>query len=100
MAEGSQNRRMAASRGRQIEVSGDIQTRPAFKRHLLDSVAGTLDDAGHTRIERILLERSAEYLPDGVDHRFLPIRDLLARGNCTNHLLASIACLVGNADQV
>src|SRR6185436_396356 len=56
MAERSQNRRMAASRGRQVEVSGDVQARPAFKRHLLDSIAWTLDDAGHARIERILLE--------------------------------------------
>jgi hypothetical protein len=91
---------MASGRGRHVEVRGDVESRPALERQLLDAIAGPLDDARHARVERISLERSAEHPPDFLDHRFLPVQDFLPLGNRIDRLLASITRVVRDADQV
>src|SRR5712691_13434516 len=91
---------MASGRRRYIEARSDVESRPALERHLLYAIAWTLDDARHARIEGIALERAPEHPPDVVDHRFLSVHDFLPRGNRVDHLLASIARVVRDADQV
>src|SRR5206468_3452276 len=98
MAEWSQNRRMTSSLRWHVEVRGDVESRPALERQLLDAIARPFDDARHSRIEGISLERSPEHLPDVVDHRFLPGHDFLTRGNRIDHLFATIARVVRDAD--
>src|SRR5882672_6799436 len=41
------NRRAASRSRRHIDVRRDVESRPAFERHVLDSITGPLDDAGH-----------------------------------------------------
>src|SRR5439155_10996678 len=45
VAEWRENRRMAARTGGQIEVRGDVESRPAFERQPLDAIAGSLNHA-------------------------------------------------------
>src|SRR5438034_9539672 len=44
------NRRTASRSRRDIEVRRDVESRPTFERHFLDSITGPLDGAGHARI--------------------------------------------------
>src|SRR5262245_27737 len=52
VAEWRENRRVAARTFGQIEVCGDVESRPAFERQLLDAITGSLDHAHDAWIER------------------------------------------------
>ncbi len=100
MPERPENRRTASRSGRHIEVRRDVESRPALERHLLDSIAGPLDGAGHARIEGSAIERPSEHLPELRDHRLLPVENFLPRGDRVDDPLPPLARIVRQADQV
>ena len=100
MAEWPEDRRMASSRGRQIEVRGDVESWPAFEGQLLDAIAGSVKGARDARIEGRPLQRSAEHLPDLFGDEFCSVRDSLRRGNRVDRLLAPRARVARESDEV
>src|SRR6476646_10557574 len=100
MAERSQNRRVASRVSREIEIRRDVESRAALECEFLDSIARALDGARHAWIEGISIERSSQHLPQFRDDRSLPVEDLLLGGDRVDDLLASLASLVREPDQV
>src|SRR6266513_1860703 len=94
------NRRTASRTRWHIEVRGDVETRPTFERHFLDSITGPLDGAGHARIDGSAIERPSQHLPELRNHDLLPVENFLLRGDRVDDTLAPLARIVRKADQV
>src|SRR5439155_11185259 len=84
---------------RHIEVRRDVESRPTFERHFLDSITGPLDGAGHARIDGSAIERPSQHLPELRNHHLLPVEDFLPRGDRVDDTLAPLARIVRKADQ-
>ena len=94
------NRRTASRSRRHIEVRRDVESRPTFERHFLDSITGPLDGTGHARIDGSAIERPSQHLPELRNHHLLPVESFLPRGDRVDDTLAPIARIVRKADQV
>ncbi len=91
---------MAARTGGQIEVRGDVESRPAFERQPLDVIGGSLNHAHDAWIEGCPLQRPAEHLPHLRCYDFLPLVDSLRRRNRVNHLSPPLTRLARDANEV
>ena len=100
MPQRAENRRAASRSSRHIEVRRHVESRPALERHLLDSIAGPLDGAGHAGIEGSAIERPSQHLPELRDDVLLPVEDLLPRRDRVDDSFAPFARIVRQADQV
>src|SRR5262245_42180204 len=90
VAEWRENRRVAARTGGEIEVRGDVESRPAFERQLLDAITGSLHHAHDAWIERSALQRPADHLPHLLSDDLLALLDSLRCGNRVDHASASL----------